>query len=128
MRRRGQPGEEQALRGQAHANLDQEVGDKTFDEVFEEARQTWDDALGKVELEGASDDQKVTFYSNLYRAFMYPNSMWESVNGQPKYTSPYGGGLKDGHMYVNNGFWDTFRAAWPLYYLLVPSQASLNVP
>ena len=36
-----------------------------------------------------SEDQKTTFYSNLYRAFMYPNSMWESVNGAPRYFSPY---------------------------------------
>ena len=108
---------------QARKNLEQEVGEKTFDQVFAAAQAVWDEALGHIELEGASESQKVTFYSCLYRALMYPNSMWELVDGKPQYFSPYAHALRDGKIYVNNGFWDTFRAAWPLYSLLVPEKA-----
>ena len=107
---------------QAAANLSQEVGAKSFDTVREEAAAQWDAALGKVRIEGATGDQLVTFYSNLYRAFMYPNNRSEMVGGVRKYQSPYDSAVHDGQMYVNNGFWDTARAVWPLYTLLAPTQ------
>jgi predicted alpha-1,2-mannosidase len=107
---------------QAKDNMDQEVGSKTFDQIKEEAATIWDNTLGKIEIEGATEDQKAIFYSNLYRAFMYPNSMWENVGGVAKYFSPYNNTLRNGKTYVNNGFWDTFRATWPLYSLLIPTK------
>jgi len=32
--------------------------------------------------------------------------------------------IVDGKIYVNNGFWDTYRTVWPLYSLLYPDIAS----
>ncbi|MEV6301376.1 GH92 family glycosyl hydrolase [Actinoplanes sp. NPDC051861] len=107
---------------QASANLAQEVGSKSFDTVREEAAALWDTTLGRVAIEGASTDRLVTFYSNMYRAFMYPNNMSEDVGGVRKYFSPYDNQVHDGQMYVNNGFWDTARAVWPLYTLLTPTR------
>jgi putative alpha-1,2-mannosidase len=42
----------------------------------------------------------------------------------PTYMSPYTSRpeLKKGKIWVNNGFWDTYRTAWPLYTLLFPQQ------
>ena len=108
---------------QAERNLRDEVGARSFDDVRAAAAAAWDEALGQIEIEGASEDQKTTFYSSLYRAFMYPNSMWETVDGTPRYFSPYDHEVHDGKIYVNNGFWDTYRAAWPLYTLLRPTLA-----
>jgi len=34
-----------------------------------------------------------------------------------------GAPVKDGKVYVNNGFWDTYRTTWPAYSLLTPGQA-----
>jgi predicted alpha-1,2-mannosidase len=34
-----------------------------------------------------------------------------------------GAKIVDGKVYVNNGFWDTYRTAWPAYTLLAPRQA-----
>ena len=34
-----------------------------------------------------------------------------------------GAKIVDGKVYVNNGFWDTYRTTWPAYSLLTPSQA-----
>ncbi|WP_433216903.1 GH92 family glycosyl hydrolase [Dactylosporangium sp. CS-047395] len=106
---------------QAAANLAQEVGAKDFETVRAEAQAQWDAVLGKVRLEGASNAQLVTFYSNLYRANMYPNNRAEMVNGVRRFLSPYDNQLHDGQMYVNNGFWDTSRAEWPLMTLLSPT-------
>jgi predicted alpha-1,2-mannosidase len=109
---------------QAQSNVAQEVGAKTFDQVREEGAAEWDAALGKITID-ATEDQKTIFYSNLYRAFMYPNSMWENVGGTAQYFSPYSNTVKNGKIYVNNGFWDTFRATWPLYTLLMPTQTGV---
>jgi predicted alpha-1,2-mannosidase len=109
---------------QARANLMSEVGARSFEDVRSEASRAWNGTLRLIEVKGASAPQKVTLYSSLYRAFMYPNSMWERVGGNAAYFSPYDGEVHAGKIWVNNGFWDTYRAAWPLYTLLLPEQTA----
>ncbi|GAA3239059.1 GH92 family glycosyl hydrolase [Actinocorallia longicatena] len=108
---------------QATANLGLEVGGRTFDRVRAEAAARWDEVLGRIRIEGAPRDRLVVFYSNLYRAYLYPNERSEPVEGRSRYLSPYDGTVHDGRMYVNNGFWDTARAVWPLYTLLTPDRS-----
>ncbi len=115
---------------QARANLRQEVSPTdTFDTVKWRAQKIWDDQLRVIEVEGATEDQLVTLYSNLYRLFLYPNSGHETVNGVVKHavqsatsTLP-NPSVVDGKVYVNNGFWDTYRTTWPAYALLTPGKA-----
>ncbi|MFG2634697.1 GH92 family glycosyl hydrolase [Streptomyces sp. NPDC048362] len=121
---------------QAKENLRREVPDGTsFDTVRTRAQRTWDRLLGKVEVEGATPDQLTTLYSGLYRLYLYPNSGFEQVDGKDRYASPFspmpgpdtpthtGAKIVDGKVYVNNGFWDTYRTTWPAYSFLTPSQA-----
>ncbi|MER7562346.1 GH92 family glycosyl hydrolase [Streptomyces sp. NPDC097941] len=121
---------------QARDNLRQEIPDGTsFDDVKGSARRAWDRLLGKVEVEGATQDQLTTLYSSLYRLYLYPNSGFEKVGSTYRYASPFspmpspdtpthtGAKIVDGKVYVNNGFWDTYRTTWPAYSLLTPSQA-----
>jgi predicted alpha-1,2-mannosidase len=129
---------------QAKRNLALEIaGHDTFDDVRERARKAWDDKLGVIEVEGATPDQLTTLYSNLYRLFLYPNAAHENVgsNEAPRWrhavqSSPSknlpagttdthtGAPLADGKVYVNNGFWDTYRTAWAAYSLLTPRDAA----
>ncbi|HEY0448269.1 GH92 family glycosyl hydrolase [Actinophytocola sp.] len=123
---------------QAKRNLRQEIADDdTFETVRERAAQAWDHRLGRIEVEGASEDQLVTLYSNLYRLHLYPNNIHENTgtDDQPTlaYASPFTGPAKKntptqtgavlvpGKAYVNNGFWDTYRTTWPAYALLDPT-------
>ncbi|MEU0025900.1 GH92 family glycosyl hydrolase [Streptomyces sp. NPDC006335] len=121
---------------QAKDNLRQEIPDGTsFDDVKKAAQRAWDRILGKVEVEGATQDQLTTLYSSLYRLYLYPNSGFEKVGSKNRYASPFspmpspdtpthtGAKIVDGKVYVNNGFWDTYRTTWPAYSLLTPSQA-----
>ncbi|MDF2267471.1 GH92 family glycosyl hydrolase [Streptomyces coacervatus] len=121
---------------QAKDNLRQEIPDGTsFDKVKHDAQRTWDRLLGKVEVEGATPDQLTTLYSSMYRLYLYPNSGFEKVGSTYQYASPFspmpgpdtpthtGAKIVDGKVYVNNGFWDTYRTTWPAYSLLTPSQA-----
>lgn len=108
-----------------------------FDAVKARAKKAWADKLGIIEVEGASRDQLTTLYSNLYRLFLYPNSGFENTPGGPRYASPVappagqntpthtGAKIMDGKIYVNNGFWDTYRTTWPAYSLLSPQAGEL---
>ncbi|MFF5515447.1 GH92 family glycosyl hydrolase [Streptomyces coeruleorubidus] len=121
---------------QARDNLRQEIPDGTsFEAVKRSAQRQWDRLLGKVEVEGAAPDQMTTLYSSLYRLYLYPNSGFEKVGGKYKYASPFspmpdpdtpthtGAKIVDGKVYVNNGFWDTYRTTWPAYSFLTPGRA-----
>jgi predicted alpha-1,2-mannosidase len=125
---------------QAAKNLAQEVGGQSFDAVRASAREIWNDRLGVVTVEGASETELTTLYSNLYRLNVYPNAQFENTGTAEapdyKYASPVssptaedsatttGARVVSGKMYVNNGFWDTYRTVWPAYSLLYPDVAA----
>ncbi|TWT97838.1 Glycosyl hydrolase family 92 [Botrimarina colliarenosi] len=109
---------------QAVATLQRELGGvEELEQVADLAKQTWDALLSKAAVEGGSDDQTATFYSCLYRASLFPHRFYEiGENGAPRYRSPYDGGLHDGYLFTDTGFWDTFRGQMPLHTLLIPTQ------
>ncbi|MGE5609261.1 MAG: GH92 family glycosyl hydrolase [Bacillota bacterium] len=106
---------------QAQRNIDREIGKADFDTVRQQAEQCWNSALGRVKIEGGTEEQHRTFYSALYRSVLFPNRFHEpNEQGKPVYYSPYDGKIHSGVMYTDSGYWDTFRAAHPLYNLLFP--------
>ena len=106
---------------QALLNLQREIGDAGFDTIRHRAEARWNEALGRIQIEGGSLDQQRTFYSALYRSILFPHRFYElDGNNRPVYFSPYDGKVHQGHLYTDTGFWDTFRAAHPLYNLLYP--------
>jgi len=106
---------------QAALNLEQEIGNANFDTIRQRAESAWNRALGSIRIEGGSTDQQRTFYSCLYRALLFPEKFHElNAQGKPVHYSPYDGKVHDGVLYTDSGFWDTFRAAHPLYTLLFP--------
>lgn len=106
---------------QAWINLE-EVDDKTFAQVRDEARQRWNDLLGRIQVGGGTEDQYRTFYSCLYRATLFPRKFYEiDAAGNPVHYSPYNGKICDGYLYTDTGFWDTFRSLFPLLNLVYPS-------
>jgi predicted alpha-1,2-mannosidase len=106
--------------------LDREVSG-SFDDVAERARAQWEERLGVLDVEGATPEQQVTLYSNLYRLNLYPSSYTEvGTDGQLVHASPVldGAPVVPGEMFVNHGFWDTYRTCWPAYALLYPEIAA----
>ena len=107
---------------QAYQNL-QELGDRSFDSVKAEAKAAWNDVLGRFEVSGGTPEQYRTFYSCLYRSLLFPRKFYE-INGTENpvvHYSPYDGQVHEGYMYTDSGFWDTFRALFPLLNLAYPS-------
>jgi predicted alpha-1,2-mannosidase len=105
---------------QALLTLEREIGKAGFDEVRRLAEARWNDALGRVRVEGGTEEQR-TFYSAMYRSVLFPHRFYEVDKEQrPVYFSPYDGKLHSGYLYTDTGFWDTFRASHPLYNLFFP--------
>ena len=106
---------------QAMRNMQQEIGGADFDTLKKRADDRWNEMLGRARVEGGTTDQQRTFYSTFYRSILFPHKFYEmSAEGKPIYFSPYDGKMHDGYLYTDTGFWDTFRAAHPLYNLLFP--------
>jgi predicted alpha-1,2-mannosidase len=105
---------------QAELNL-KEIGAKDFDQVEREARTAWNKELGRIEVKGGNPDQIRTFYSCLYRTLLFPRKFYEvDSSGRLMHYSPYNGKVLPGYMFTDNGFWDTFRAAFPFFNLMEP--------
>lgn len=94
---------------------------KTFEELRTEAAGLWEKQLAFVNLKGGKKDEKVIFYTSLYRTFLSPADV----------TSPDGAYMgTDGRVYVTEDFryysnwslWDTFRTKFPLLVLTEPAK------
>jgi predicted alpha-1,2-mannosidase len=125
---------------QAKRNLALELSPSdTIERVAARAQEAWDRKLRVIDVEGATEDQLTTLYSNLYRLFLYPNSAHEntgsaqrprwrhavqsSTSTPPSSPTETGAPVVDGKVYVNNGFWDTYRTTWSAYSLFTPRMA-----
>ena len=105
---------------QAWTNF-KEVEGKSFAQVKDAAKARWNEILGRIQVGGGSDDQYRTFYSCLYRSTLFPRKFYEiDEAGNPVHYSPYNGQVCDGYLYTDTGFWDTFRALFPLLNLVYP--------
>ncbi len=106
---------------QARKNLDAESLNLDFDVAVEQLRNTWEELLAKVKVEGTNEEDKVKFYTALYHSFLQPRT-FNDVDGS--YVSFAGGeevlnsGDKD--YFVDFSMWDTYRASHPLFNLLMP--------
>lgn len=108
---------------QAQLNLDRELGNqKTLEQTKALAADVWNKQLGRILVEGDSKEDIETFYSCFFRASLFSRKFFElDAEGNPYYRSPYDGKIHKGYMYTDTGFWDTFRAQFPLNVLMYPT-------
>ena len=106
---------------QAWQNL-KELGAADMEQLKQQARNRWNEVLGKIEVEDEDIDHLRTFYSCLYRSVLFPRAFYEkNVAGETVHYSPYNGKVEKGYMFTDTGFWDTFRCLFPLLNLMYPS-------
>lgn len=104
----------------ARANLEADIKGWDFEAVKAATHQRWNEALGKVHIEGGTEDQKTIFYTALYHTMIDPRA-FADVNGN------YPGG--DGLVHQSNSFtkrtifsgWDVFRSQMPLQTIVNPA-------
>jgi predicted alpha-1,2-mannosidase len=107
---------------QAAVNLANEVVGRSFDTIRGEAEAEWEATLGRIDIESDEPDTLRTFYSCLYRTQLFPRVWHEETASGIRHRSPFDGGIHDGVLYTDNGFWDTYRTVYPLFGLLQPDR------
>ena len=62
---------------QAEKNLRSELGDYDINKLAETGRRIWNEALGRIKVEGGTENDKTVLYSSFYRTFERPICMSE---------------------------------------------------
>ncbi|MEG1229482.1 GH92 family glycosyl hydrolase [Flavobacterium plurextorum] len=107
----------------ARENLEKETAYKSFDDVYKETFNEWNEELSKILVEGGSYQDKVIFYSALYHTLIHPNTL-NDINGEyPKIKRTKVGRTNDTR-YTVFSLWDTYRNMHPLTSLVYPKQQS----
>lgn len=105
---------------QARKNLRNEI--KTFDvnEVAERGKAVWNEKLGKIKVSGGTENEKIVFYTSLYRTY----ERMINISEEGKYFSAFDGQVHndEGHpFFTDDWIWDTYRATHPLRVLIEPA-------
>ena len=101
-------------------SMETENPDWNFTDIYKKAHSLWNELLSRAQVTG-TDDQKTTFYTSMYHLLLQPNNIAD-VDGSYRgpndsvYISP------TGNYYSTLSLWDTYRAAHPLYTIIVPEK------
>lgn len=105
----------------AKANLELEIGGKSFDQIRQAADETWEKLLSQIQVKGGTEQEQRMFYSCLYHSVLWP-SLRSDANGE--YRDARGNVVKaDFNYYTDPSFWDTYRNKLILMGLLSPRVA-----
>jgi predicted alpha-1,2-mannosidase len=108
---------------EARRNLQAEQTGWDFDALAAKTQAAWEKALGRIEIEGATAEQRRVFYTALYHSEVSPR-ITSDADGT------YNGFAEDGKLhhlssgdyYDDYSLWDTFRALHPLFTILEPER------
>lgn len=101
----------------AKKNLETEIGNKTFDQIKEDAQETWEKQLEKIIVESDNKEYKTNFYTALYHTMIAPN-IYQDVDGRYRGMDLKVHETKKFDYYTVFSLWDTYRAAHPLYTII----------
>lgn len=104
----------------AKASLAQENAGWDFDKIKQETYNKWNDLLKRVEVTG-TENQKKNFYTSLYHLYIQPNNIAD-VDGRYRGANDSVFASPTGEYYSTLSLWDTYRAAHPLYTILMPEK------
>ena len=94
------------------ARLNNQKG-KTFIEIKEEAKKSWENSLSKIRVKTSVDSLKTKFYTALYHAQIAP-VIHSDADGSYRLENDSIGKTDQFDLYSTLSLWDTFRAEHPL--------------
>lgn len=108
---------------QAQLNYQRELAEHSFADLKTLAADRWTHYLSKIEVQSSNQEQVKTFYTCLYRMFLFPQKFYElTLDNQPIHYNTTTKKVANGILYTNNGFWDTYKTVYPLYSLIAPTE------
>lgn len=107
---------------QAEQNLKNDSNYSDFDELKNRNENIWNSYLSRIKI-SAEEEVIRTFYSCMYRVFLYPHKAYElDANGNTIHYAPSVDKVRPGVRYTDNGFWDTYRTVYPLFSLIAKEE------
>ena len=106
---------------QAQKNMENEIWGFDLEPLMKAARAEWNKTLGKIQVEGATEDQKTVFYTSLYRA----HERMVNMDEDGKYFSGFDGQVHEDDnvtFWTDDWVWDTYHAHHPLQIILNPKK------
>ena len=106
---------------QARNNFLEEVAAQSFDQVMKQARDMWNQELGKITVSGGSENDLTVFYTSLYRCMERP----VCISEQGHYFCPADHQVHSDEgrpFYTDDWLWDTYRATHPLRTIIDPER------
>lgn len=103
---------------QAAINLEREQHLSPRDYLSQSVSQ-WQTYMDRVQVEHTDYEHTKTFYHNLFRMFLFPQTFYE-VNelGENIHYDTFSKKVRPGVLFTNNGFWDTYKTVYPFYSLI----------
>ncbi len=105
---------------QARANLNAEIPNWDFDGTKNGLRNTWNQKLSEVSIEGGTRDQRIQFYTGMYHCMLYPRLFSEHGH----YYSAFDDQVHDGVAYTDYSGWDIFRSEFSFITLFCPERVN----
>ncbi len=105
------------MKYQAQENMEREISGKTVADLQSLGRDIWNEALGKIKIEGGTINEQTVFYTSLYRCYERP----VCISEDGRYYSAFDGTVHEDHgrpFYTDDWIWDSYRAHHPLRILI----------
>ncbi|MDR2231590.1 MAG: glycoside hydrolase family 92 protein, partial [Tannerella sp.] len=104
-------------------NLDAEIPGWDFESVRHTSSALWNKALGQIAVKGGNEEQRVKFYSALYKTRLLPRTFSDVDGSYPRFDTGSPILKTDGSTYYCDfTTWDTYRAVHPLLSILDPKR------
>lgn len=104
----------------AKLNLKSEIPDWNFEKVKQDAEQSWNDYLNRINIE-APQKQKEIFYTSLYHLLLQPSNIAD-VDGQYRGANDKIAIAPNNEYYSTLSIWDIYRGAFPLLQIIAPEK------
>ena len=104
---------------QAERHLQREIPAFDMAQTVAAAREAWNAALGKIEVEGGTEDEQIAFYTALYRC----HERMIRFSEEGRYRGPFDKQIHDDGgitFWTDDWVWDTYQSLHPLHTILNP--------
>lgn len=105
----------------ARKNLQEEQQATAFEDIKDSAARAWEKELGRIRVEGGSEEEKINFYTALYHILIHPN-IFNDVNGQYRAMDGTVRNAGERNRYSVFSLWDTYRNLHPFLSLVYPKK------
>ncbi len=104
----------------AKLNMQTEVPCWDFEKIKQNAENTWNQYLGRIEIE-AKTKQKEIFYTSLYHLFLQPSNIADA-DGKYRGADDKIALAPNKEYYSTLSIWDVYRGAFPLLQIIAPEK------